>query len=83
MPNLRVVAFHEDVAAGNAVDETTWGGRMQVTKLPTWPRSEADVYLCGPVAFMQEQWRALLDAGVPAQRLYREVFGPELLNFLN
>lgn len=83
MPNLRVVAFHEDVAAGNAVDETTWGGRMQVAKLPTWPRSEADVYLCGPVAFMQEQWRALLDAGVPAQRLYREVFGPELLNFLN
>jgi nitric oxide dioxygenase len=31
---------------------------------------------------MQEQWLALLDLGVPASRLYREVFGPELLDHL-
>jgi nitric oxide dioxygenase len=55
---------------------------MTLSKLPGWAHDQADVYLCGPVEFMQEQWRALIDAGVPASRLHREVFGPELLNHL-
>ena len=42
----------------------------------------AGLYLCGPVGFMQAQWSALLAAGVPQDRLHREVFGPELLNYL-
>jgi nitric oxide dioxygenase len=31
---------------------------------------------------MQAQWLALLHAGVPAAKLHREVFGPELLDHL-
>jgi nitric oxide dioxygenase len=31
---------------------------------------------------MQAQWLGLLNAGVPAARLHREVFGPELLDHL-
>nr|WP_314541989.1 globin domain-containing protein [uncultured Massilia sp.] len=71
MPNLAVVNFYEDGA-----------GRMEVAKLPAWQREETDVYLCGPHRFMQAQWLALLQAGVPAARLHREVFGPELLDHL-
>jgi nitric oxide dioxygenase len=43
---------------------------------------EADVQLCGPQAFMREQWQALLGLKVPAERIHREVFGPELLDHL-
>ncbi len=71
MPNLSVVNFYED---GN--------GRMDVAKLPAWPREEATVWLCGPHKFMQAQWLALLHAGVPPAKLHREVFGPELLDHL-
>ena len=71
MPNLAVVNFYEDA-----------DGRMDVAKLPAWQHEETDVYLCGPHKFMQAQWLALLQAGVPAARLHREVFGPELLDHL-
>jgi nitric oxide dioxygenase len=71
MPNLSVVNFYEDE-----------NGRMDVAKLPAWPREEANVWLCGPHKFMQAQWLSLLHAGVPAARLHREVFGPELLDHL-
>lgn len=71
MPHLQVVNFYEDQQ-----------GRMQISALPHWPRSETPVYLCGPLGFMREQWAALLAAGVPASRITREVFGPELLDHL-
>jgi nitric oxide dioxygenase len=78
MPNLSVVTFYEDRAGVQDAIE----GRMNVALLPAWPREEAKVYLCGPHKFMQAQWLALLDMGVPAARLHREVFGPELLDHL-
>jgi nitric oxide dioxygenase len=71
MPNLSVVTFYEDEQ-----------GRMDVARLPAWPREQATVWLCGPHKFMQAQWLALLHAGVPAAKLQREVFGPELLDHL-
>jgi nitric oxide dioxygenase len=71
MPNLSVVNFYEDAE-----------GRMDLAKLPVWKREEAEVWLCGPHKFMQAQWLSLLHAGVPAARLHREVFGPELLDHL-
>lgn len=78
MPNLAVVNFYEDTqGAADAVE-----GRMDVTKLPAWPLEEAEVYVCGPHKFMQAQWLALINAGVPVARLHREVFGPELLDHL-
>lgn len=71
MPNLSLVTFYEDAQ-----------GRMDVNKLPSWPREGAKVWLCGPHKFMQAQWLSLLHLGVPAGRLHREVFGPELLDHL-
>src|SRR5205085_3911860 len=40
MPNLSVVTFHEDARGAADVIE----GRMDVARLPAWPREEADVY---------------------------------------
>lgn len=78
MPNLSVVNFYEDLQGAEGAIE----GRMDVACLPAWPLEQAEVYLCGPHKFMQAQWLALLNAGVPAARLHREVFGPELLDHL-
>ncbi|TCS38301.1 nitric oxide dioxygenase [Paucimonas lemoignei] len=80
MPNLQVISFHESLAADT--DEIL-AGRMEVARLPSWPRMETNVYLCGPLGFMREQWSALLAAGVPVVRLHREVFGPEMLDHLS
>ncbi|MDQ1922739.1 globin domain-containing protein [Massilia pseudoviolaceinigra] len=79
MPNLQVVTFYEEVSAHDDAVLTGW---MDVTYLPAWPRQETNVYMCGPLPFMQAQWLALVGAGVPVERLHREVFGPDLLDHL-
>ena len=80
MPHLKVATFYEH---GAAADSASQPGFMRVDALPQWPVKEADVYLCGPLGFMREQWKNLLTAGVPADRLHREVFGPEMLDYLD
>lgn len=77
MPYLHVVTFHEEEETAGALK-----GKMDLERLPSWPRGETDVYMCGPLPFMQAQWNALLAAGAPASRLHREVFGPDLLDNL-
>ncbi len=81
MPRLQTAIFYEEMSE-EVNDDTIHSGRMEVAKLPAWPLGDTNVYLCGPTTFMQTQWRALLEAGVPASRLHREVFGPELLDHL-
>lgn len=83
MPNLVVATFYETISPEEAADASSAAGMMDIQKVPAWAYKDADVYLCGPVGFMQEQWRSLVEAGVPASRLHREVFGPELLNYVN
>lgn len=78
MPNLQIVTFYETV--GEAVSAKA--GRMHASQLPSWPRGETNVFMCGPLAFMKEQWLGLVGAGVPVTRLHREVFGPDLLDHL-
>lgn len=80
MPNLKVVTFYEHPLG--ATEGDIHAGLMAVSSLPQWPRSETDVYLCGPLGFMRSLWRALVEEGVPAVRLHREVFGPEMLDYL-
>lgn len=38
----------------------------------------AVVFMCGPLPFMQNARRTLLDRGIPAERINYEVFGPDL-----
>ncbi|GAB2913213.1 2Fe-2S iron-sulfur cluster-binding protein [Paralcaligenes ginsengisoli] len=40
------------------------------------PLDDYDVYLCGPPAFMQANWRLLRGLGVAAGRIHYEFFGP-------
>ncbi len=84
MPGLKVITFYE--SGGEAVADGTGhevrAGYMRITDLPSWPHATTSVYLCGPIPFMQAQWRDLIEAGVPASLLHREVFGPELLDVL-
>ena len=80
MPNLRVVTFYEH---GVGPDDAAQEGVMRVDALPQWPVKANDVYLCGPLGFMRAQWKNLLVAGVPANRMHREVFGPEMLDYLD
>lgn len=82
MPNLRVVTFYESSSASERPSENMIQGEMQISSLPAWDLTKANVYLCGPVGFMKKQRKALLEAGVPKKRLYREVFGPDLLDDL-
>ncbi|WP_020656453.1 globin domain-containing protein [Massilia niastensis] len=77
MPHLHVVTFHEEDTLEGALP-----GKMELARLPHWPRTETNVYMCGPLGFMQAQWNALLADGAPASRLHREVFGPDLLDNL-
>lgn len=80
MPNLKVTTFYEQ-GTENAL-ENIRAGYMTLDALPAWDYSNTNVYLCGPMAFMQIQWQNLLKAGVPVSHLHREVFGPELLDNL-
>ncbi|MGI5452124.1 globin domain-containing protein [Streptomyces sp. CA-249302] len=57
-------------------EPTAREGLMDLTgvELP----EDATVFLCGPLPFMRDLRAQLLGAGVPAQRIRYEVFGPDL-----
>ncbi|KAB2967734.1 MAG: hypothetical protein F9K15_11975 [Zoogloea sp.] len=56
-------------------------GRMDLDWIEPLP-ADADVYLCGPLPFMQQQRRWLLARGIPRERIHYEVFGPDLFGEL-
>jgi len=82
MPQLQVATFYETLPEDDEAESQVYEGRMQVSLLPEWNRADAKVYMCGPVGFMQAQWRDLVAHGVPPARIHREVFGPDLLDTL-
>ncbi|MFB2539425.1 MULTISPECIES: NO-inducible flavohemoprotein [unclassified Acinetobacter] len=51
-------------------------GRLDLTTVDAslLPK-DADYYLCGPTAFMQAQYKALLDLGIKAEQIHSEAFG--------
>ena len=68
LPNARLISFIE----GEGGD---FAGRVDVSKLDV--PSDANVYLCGPLPFMQGVRSALVDAGVPGKNINYEIFGPD------
>ena len=68
LPNARLISFIE----GEGGDYT---GRVDVSKLDV--PSNANVYLCGPLPFMQGVRSALVGAGVPGKNINYEIFGPD------
>lgn len=75
LPDAALDAWFLD-ADGGAADPSMHRGFMNVrdVELP----SDAEYYLCGPVAFMQSVRSALIGLGVPARDIQYEVFGPDL-----
>ncbi|PPK68330.1 globin domain-containing protein [Actinokineospora auranticolor] len=53
---------------------TAHGHALDVDEIPL--PDNAHAYLCGPIPFMHGVRAALLDRGVPADRIHYEVFGP-------
>jgi nitric oxide dioxygenase len=82
MPNLQLVTFYESLDEASTARGNVHQGLMDISKLPSWPKGETNVYMCGPTAFMKAQWLSLIEAGAPAANLHREVFGPEMLDYL-
>ncbi|MGB4812193.1 MAG: globin domain-containing protein [Methylophilaceae bacterium] len=57
-------------------------GMMDLTPVIGSNFADTEYCLCGPLAFMNDQWKTLLELGVSPHHIHREVFGPESLNHL-
>jgi nitric oxide dioxygenase len=40
--------------------------------------ADAEVFMCGPLPFMQMARKTLMDQGVPSEAIHYEVFGPDM-----
>jgi nitric oxide dioxygenase len=77
------VQFYENPQADDEVGvDYQHTGRMALGKLGLDAFPQANIYLCGPSGFMQQQWKSLVGAGVAPSRIHREVFGPDLLDHI-
>jgi nitric oxide dioxygenase len=57
-------------------------GRMDLTDHISAEFKGGIYYLCGPQSFMDDQRDALIELGVDANKIHREVFGPESLSHI-
>ncbi|MHA6907781.1 globin domain-containing protein [Ralstonia pseudosolanacearum] len=80
LPDFAAHVFLESGEAADFAARPARSGRMTVETFLDEEVADADFYLCGPLPFMQAQRAALLAGGVPAARIHREVFGPDLLD---
>ena len=74
LPGSAVHHWYEDLGTRPASDTTKLGlidlGGIDVP-------SDAQVYLCGPLPFMESVRRALVERDVPEKNVHYEVFGPD------
>jgi nitric oxide dioxygenase len=83
IPALRTHFFVESAENAEFLARPAVPGRMDIDViLADDDHSEFEFYLCGPLPFMQAQRAALTARGVPAERIHREVFGPDLLDHI-
>ncbi len=75
---VSVTTFYSDPLHADRVGEThDVDGFITLDWLAAnTPLAQADVYLCGPRPFLRTMVDGLVDAGVPADRIHYEVFGP-------
>jgi len=83
--SLSTTVFYEFPEANDRPGEDyDYSGRMRLDLLQQDRLvPDADYYLCGPLPFMREQRRALLDRGIDPLRIRYEVFGPDLFQGYN
>ena len=75
---VTVTTFYSDPLAGDRIGEShDVDGFVTIDWLrANTPFAEADFYLCGPTAFLRAFVTGLANAGVQADRIHYEVFGP-------
>jgi nitric oxide dioxygenase len=76
LPNGSMVTWFAEASEETQMADGELVGFMDVSKVNV-PENAA-VYLCGPLVFMQAVRSDLIAAGVPAQDIQYEVFGPDL-----
>ncbi|MCH8562659.1 globin domain-containing protein [Nesterenkonia sp. LB17] len=76
MPDARAQNWYEKDAEIAPTLHPAKSGFMNLSdvELP----EEAQVFMCGPLPFMQSARRSLIDQGVPSENIHYEVFGPDL-----
>ena len=76
MSDARAQNWYEEGAEEAPTLHPARSGFMDLTdvELP----EEAQVFMCGPLPFMQIARRTLIDQGVPSDNIHYEVFGPDL-----
>jgi nitric oxide dioxygenase len=74
LPGAALYHWYEDLGVRPATD-TTWPGRIDLGRVEIRP--DAQVYLCGPLPFMDGVRRTLVARGVPEASIHYEVFGPD------
>ena len=70
LPNARLVTFFEEPGTGDH------DGFLDVAKLDL--PADANVVMCGPLPFLQHARESVIAAGVPASRVFYEIFGPDV-----
>jgi len=75
--NLQIFIAYEQVKENEIHGEDYHlHGRLDLSTVPPeYLPAGADYYLCGPVPFMQEQYRSLLERGIAKERIHSEAFG--------
>ncbi len=74
LPSATLHRWYEDLGTRPARDVLSLGrADLAGLSLPADPQ----VYLCGPMPFMESAREALLARGLPVERIHYEVFGPD------
>lgn len=73
MPGARLLRWYEELGT-RAAEDTLRPGRLDLADVDL--PDGAEVYLCGPVPFMESVREALVARGVDGGAIHHEVFGP-------
>ncbi|MDI3331653.1 MAG: globin domain-containing protein [Micrococcus sp.] len=76
MSDARAQNWYEQDAENAPTLHPARPGFMDLTDVEV-PQN-AEVFMCGPLPFMQIARRTLIDQGVPSENIHYEVFGPDL-----
>ena len=74
LPGAALHHWYEDLGVRSAT-ATTRPGRIDLGDIVIPPDAEA--YLCGPLPFMEQVRRALIERGLAEPQIHYEVFGPD------
>jgi len=75
--------FYEQLGS-ESEDDNVQQGQMSLNQFDSeYLPKQAHYYLCGPLPFMREQRRALLERGIDPSCIHNEVFGPDVWAGLN